>query len=734
MATKTFTVTKQFMADTVSGNANSGDLHVVIGAWAANSYVTRANLYAPVSFSGMTGINSARLYLRANAPASGFHAKGTSTADINARRKTADWSEANTSVSEFGWGGDYDDRVEANFAGQISGDGIPMGSLTDGTWYYIPITGIVQAWFNGSANYGVMVYNDSSESSSSFAKQFYSRHSSGNQPYIWIDYNTNTAPNAPVSLTPTGNAVVHTGTTITYSGTRSDPDSGDYISGVDFELFKDDGTTKIYDFAWGLTGVPTTFSRAISLPSGYKGNTYYKWRARTKDKEGVYGPFSALQRFKANTVPNVPSSLDEETDTLTPTFSGGYSDPDPSDGMTGTEIEVYNNSTGALMWDSGTFTTSGTSWSKIYAGSALAWNTTYKWRARVKDSNGAYSSFSAYRTFTTAQPAGPTLSPRTTTAGVSYGGKQNSTTPTLTITYTESFKNHEVYVYTSTTNSSGVKIPTTTVAYSFTGGADYALATTKTQVPSALTRGNTYFWKARVKLNDGTWTQFGGMSGTAVVAKFYINALPTAPTELTALNASTQQGAVVRDSDGVHIVTTVTPFLEAVYNDPDLAAYNDLPSARKIEIYDDTTGALVHTNENLSPSYTDPMAYAVPASVLAMETTYKVRWQFQDNSDVYGAWSSYLRFKCTQPSALASVTPTGSITSPSFTVAWSHTSPGGKAQGKYRVQIVRDSDDVIVYDTGYVASSTESHVVPGGYLKNSTAYTVNVEALDTDNL
>ena len=80
MATKTVTVTKD--ATVTSGDLASGyDNHHPIGLWPAG-LLTRALLYAPVSFSGMTGINEARLYLRAHEVGGTSHVIGDSTSDI----------------------------------------------------------------------------------------------------------------------------------------------------------------------------------------------------------------------------------------------------------------------------------------------------------------------------------------------------------------------------------------------------------------------------------------------------------------------------------------------------------------------------------------------------------------------------------------------------------------------------------------------------------------------------
>lgn len=815
MATKTFNVSKQMMVSHNTGHANPGDLHIPIGRWDSGtglSWNGRATLYAPVNFSGMVAINEARLYLRAHWTA-GWHAHGTSTATLRCKRKTDDWSETShgsTAAVDELWGGDGTDVVGTGLASFDGTSEENFGNLTEGNWYDIPITEIVDKWFTGSANYGVMLYNETSETNDSFGKEFYSRHVSGSIPYIWVDYSTNTAPNPPVNLSPTGNEIRHTGTTVTCSGTRSDPDSGDYIHAYRIQVFKDDGVTLVADSGKIIPGgTPTTFSRNMSIGANPT-NAFYKWKGKTWDKENESSSYSSLQRFKLNTAPNTPStgSMSVEVDTLTPVLSGPFSDPDPNDTMSQVQIEVVRTSDSVVMWSSGDLAATGSSWSKTYSGTALAWSTQYKFRARVKDSNGSYSSWSGYVTWTTAQPTGPTQSPRTSTAGVAYGGKINDTTPDLTITYSENFTDHEIFVYSdaAATNQVFSSAP-----------APYTATTSKVVTcTTVLTNGATYYWKARVFIqSSGTWSQWAGFvtgqSGN-LSSHFYVNALPTAATDIRARSDAGGE-LITRSSDGIYIVTRTIPQLEADYSDPDIGTYGDAPSARSIEIYNNSTGSLVHSSEDLAPTWTIPMKYfpgtisganttlaalasagatnlkvtsvtsmavndfilvgaagsatlervqitsvgtsgsggtginITPAinydhanaeavreivAVLANETTYKMRWRFQDNSDTYGSWSSYVVFKVTQPSAVGSLTPNTTVTSPAFTATWSHTSPGSKAQGTYQLTITRDSDSEVVYDTGEVVSSAESHAVPGGFLTNGTAYTIAVDVVDTD--
>jgi len=523
MATVTFNATKQMMATQNTGDANPGDLHIPIGRWTALAWNGRATIYAPVSFAGMTAITAARLYLRAHVPGSGWHAKGTTTSTLDCRRKTADWNETShggsSAVDEL-WGSDGSAVVNNNIAAN-SGDSAAIASMTDDAWYFIPITFIVQAWFAGSPNYGVMLYNASSESDANYAKEFWSRHQAGSIPYIWIDYSTNTVPSAPTGLSPTGDAVVNTGRTITYGGTRSDPDAGDFVTAYQIRVYKDDGTTLVQDSGQVIpSGEYISFQKSITLPTGYNADAYYKWKARTRDVANAWGPYSSLQRFRPNTAPNTPSAPTVPTNSLTPAIGGGFSDPDNTgvahtgDDLAAVQLQVVRTGDSVTMWDSGDLSASGSTWSKTYAGSALSWDIEYKVRCRTKDALGAYSSWSNYSYFHTTQPLGPdNCTPD------SVATKQNTLTPTLTVGHLAAqFRNDQIEV--RTTAGGG------TLMWSHPkDGSDYANTNTKahTYAGSALSWGATYYWRALIELTTGTDTAWSDWM------PFYINAQPTGP-------------------------------------------------------------------------------------------------------------------------------------------------------------------------------------------------------------
>lgn len=438
--------------------------------------------------------------------------------------------------------------------------------------------------------------------------------------YIANYQDANTAPNAPTSLSPTGNAVVSSGTAPVVSGTRSDPDSGDYITAYQIVVYEDNGTTIIQDTGKiSVSGTPTTFSRTLALNGAHK---YVKWKARTWDKKGVAGPYSAQQRFYANAVPATPAAPTVETDDLVPDISGSFSDP--GDTLAAVQIEVtLNASPYTSKWASGDLATSGTAWTKVYAGSALAWGTAYRARYRVKDSHGAYSSWSSWKSWTPVQPVGPdNNTPRTTNPRLS------SLTPTLTVGHSVSFRNDEVQVNTKSDGTG------TSLWYKTWDGADYAAVTSKARdyAGTTLSYGGTYYWRSRIEnSSDGAISQWSAWH------PIRINATPNSPSGLTPTGGVT--------------LTTLTPTLAWAFSDPD-ADQGDEQSAYTIEVRNNASpDALIAT---LTGAQSQSRVY--DGAALTYETTYKWRIKTTDAMSREGAYSPYQVFKVSQPPSAAEVT------------------------------------------------------------------------------
>lgn len=535
----------------------------------------------------------------------------------------------------------------------------------------------------------------------------------------WLEYESaNVAPNVPVNLNPTGNQVLHSGIAPTLNGLRSDSDAGDYIEQYQVVVYADDGVTVVHNPGpVNPGGSPVTFAHVASLPSAH---AWYRWKARTMDKGGLWGPYSALQRFYANGVPSTPGAPTVESDTLTPRIDGNF--VDPGDTLAAVQIEVkLDESPYPTVWASGDIAKSGASgsaWNQTYAGSPLSWNTRYAFRYRTKDSHGAYSSWSGWGYATLVQPTGPTNNtPRTTTPRLS------SLTPTLTVGHSVQFRNEEIKVAASP----ALGDLGTVLWYKTWDGSDYAATTSKARVyaGSALAYGGTYWWQSRVELTDGT------ISAWSAWHPIRINADPNSPTGLF-------------PSGGV-VVSDTTPQLLMRFADPDLDQ-GDTPSLVTLEVRNNATDALVFSQTAVAPApgtseAGQPYDHIVSPSALTNDVTYKWRARFTDAMGRQGPFSAYQLFKVSQPPSAAGTSPVGgaAVSESTPTLDWTFSSPGGKAQHSYRVKVfdkgpvgANYADEVEVHDSGAVVSSATQYDLPFGVLVDDHDYRWQVTVVDTD--
>lgn len=160
----------------------------------------------------------------------------------------------------------------------------------------------------------------------------------------------------------------------------------------------------------GLTFVGANHTHSCSTISSSASNipSYYSViYARRKNSMNVNIGVEVGQ----NKAPNIPTSLQtnsqtnpENINTLTPTFSALFSDPDPQDKSSHYRIQVNTSSdfTGTMMWDSGKVAFSnpvdnGSISPEIpYTGTPLSWGTKYYWRIQFWDNNTTYQQVSPW--------------------------------------------------------------------------------------------------------------------------------------------------------------------------------------------------------------------------------------------------------------------------------------------------------------------------------------------------
>ena len=469
----------------------------------------------------------------------------------------------------------------------------------------------------------------------------------------------NQAPNQPSDLYTEG-APNPTGVidlTPEFSAVFSDPDTAN--TGTYYEIEVNTNNTFTGTVMWDTTQTATgpITNGARSSDFSYAGTaltengvTYY-WRIRFWDNNGAVSNWSTTANFTMNTsnvAPDAPSVPYAEGVTnpatvtdLTPEFSAVFTDSNTPDTGAYYEIEVNTNNTftGTVMWDTtqtatGPITNGARSSDFSYAGTALTRDgTTYYWRIKFWDNNGAVSNWSATQQFTmdtNVAPNAPT-SPLAETA--TNPVKVSDITPEFSAIFTDNNATdtgtyYEIEVNTNNTFTGTVMWDTGQTATgpitNNTRSSDYIYAGT------ALTLdGVTYYWRIRF------WDIDGGVSNWSTTQQFTMSGIPNNPTSLLTEGATDPTG-----------VTDTTPEFSAIYSDPN--ADNGTSYEIEVNTHNTFTGTVMwdtaQTATGPITNNTRSSDFSYAGTALTRDgTTYYWRIRFWDIDGVSG-WSSTAQF------------------------------------------------------------------------------------------
>lgn len=126
------------------------------------------------------------------------------------------------------------------------------------------------------------------------------RNSRGESLVIYIN---NSAPNAPILVTPIGGAILDLALTQRFDWDFSDPDTDPADTQSQYELrYKLVGAG-----SWTTVGPTATPNTYHDFAGGTFAAGDYEWQARTYDALGLVGPWSASEFFTAASAPAAPS-------------------------------------------------------------------------------------------------------------------------------------------------------------------------------------------------------------------------------------------------------------------------------------------------------------------------------------------------------------------------------------------------------------------------------------------
>lgn len=511
MPTKRFVCSKDAMMGKAMSGSFSGwngkDDHLPVGVSVSGTYKFRSVLYFPVSFSGMTSITQARLLLYDNSTGSNLHCiQSNPSSTIIIRRMTDDWGEGG-SVSEgilssnqtWDWNNTATDNTSSGEQTRTLNQG------GNGTERSSAITFIVRAWFEGSPNYGIMLINDN-ESSAGKGVQFFSR-SNGNdnwRPVLEIDYETNTAPNPPTNMSPNGSIV--TTLTPSLSGTRDDPDTGDYITSAQIKVH---GPS--YRYLWSplsTSGDPTSgYLRTngtnlyISETDGY---------GTTRSPSDWNSLFIVSQADPSRWVRYLQKTSGTDNGAWVSSAFNSYEASNSFSAYEPVYLFLLNSSTASsyeTMWDSGTIPISGSpaTFSVPYGSqgvaTSLVGNRPYLWTAQTRDQGSLWSGWATLKPFKiNTAPSAPTVVVTSTPIN-----DINDSTPEFSITHNDvDFDDQNMYAYQIVVE----RFVSTWSTVWDSGNVVVSPATTVFVSSGALTFGGNYRVKARTQDSSGVWSQF----------------------------------------------------------------------------------------------------------------------------------------------------------------------------------------------------------------------------------
>lgn len=397
----------------------------------------------------------------------------------------------------------------------------------------------------GQTHYGVLLVAYD-EASTTRTDEFWSSEygTSGKRPVLILTVETNTAPGAPTITAPKTNesgsadlapaTAVGTARNVHFTGSRNDPDAGDYVTKVEIAIHSDSATdaspgSALISRTIAVAGAPTSYGvdvdvHTLSIGTG----TAYRYRARTYDREGVVGPWSSLVdgRFTPNTRPAYAANRAVDSGTQTPNFYGSLVDPDPNASLAAVRIVVIQDVAGGgtlTKWDQWVDVAGGTRFAVAYAGSTLEVGQRYRCAVDVRDNAGAESGLAPYVEWTVGEITGPdNMTPR------NIESKVNSLQPVLTIGHSSAFTAHDLQVarYSDGTGLLAYVLNNThasTTSRAVTYGTEFAQPNPDAQSGwSSLDWCRTYWWRSRVLVGGVNWTPWSPWY------PFRTNCVPTA--------------------------------------------------------------------------------------------------------------------------------------------------------------------------------------------------------------
>ena len=523
----------------------------------------------------------------------------------------------------------------------------------------------------------------------------------------------------PINLEPSGGTI--TSATPTLTGARAT--TADTITSYEIEVYDDTLTTAFWTPTAFTDSNGSTFNKLYAGTTLVAGDSY-KWRARITSSVGGTSEWSSWQDFTIladTSVPTITSPVGDNSYTLTPSIAFNR-----AANFNWFDVEIYPSTTTAATVEADTpydsdydnSITSATSHSFTYAGTALDWDTDYKIRVRVSPNGGVddsdWTGLVSFRTDSIEGP--PTLD--SVASDTDNPAWITDSTPTFAITRNTTAADTIDKMQYRIWNAAGSTLIYDSTMTDVTNSTSASL----TYAGSLLVPGTTYKWDARYQ------NTVGPTSPWATQKSFRLNGPPTAPEGLF-------------PPSGYVFLDTETKTFRADFDDPDEGTFGDNPVDWEIEIWNDDTDSQHGSTQSVTSGLTSGENETTwSGTAFVNGTNYSWRTRFQDSKSEWGAWSSSTAFRVSSApnGTITSPTDGGTVTSVTPTINW--TISASQTQERFKIQI--DETDsagnfqntVTTLNVVNEATSTDSYVIPAGYLQDAKYYDITLTIWTTDNL
>lgn len=197
-------------------------------------------------------------------------------------------------------------------------------------------------------------------------------------------------------------------------------------------------------------------------------------------------------------------------------------------------------------------------------------------------------------------------------------------------------------------------------------------------------------------------------SGASHSYQYYVDRINVAPTQPTLTAVANYDATTDKD-------------FSWTFND---ANFNDTQSAYELQILKTSDSSVAYTTGKASGSVT---THTVPGSSIANNDSYMWRVRVWDSVDEASVWSNFSTF-ATSDTGIVSITDPAmdndpDIFSKSYLIKWT---VSGAGQDEYRVILNRTLDNSLFYDSGWVSSAVQEHLVSN--LESDVEYLITVRA------